>query len=271
MAATLRAGDPGADGRPATTGGPNATGGPSVASKIFAVLDAFDGTSTSLRLSTIAERTGLPMPTALRMVRELVGWGGLERQRDGSYRVGRRLWALGVSAPCVRRIRRAAAAPMRELCAVTGLEVHLAVLDGTEALVVDGFSGSAGHAGQDGERLPLHASAAGKVLLAHAPPSTLDAVLAAGLPRLTPYTIDAPGRLAGQLRRTRRTGTAFAYEETRLGQVAAAAPVREEGGGAVVAALGVTGASRTNLAAHTGALAKAAARTSRNLAAAFTG
>lgn len=46
--------------------------GPSVASKIFAVLDAFDGSASSLRLSVIAVRTGMPMPTALRVVRELV-------------------------------------------------------------------------------------------------------------------------------------------------------------------------------------------------------
>jgi IclR family transcriptional regulator, acetate operon repressor len=216
---------------------PSDVTGPSVASKIFAVLDTFEDASSSLRLTEIAARTGIPMPTALRLVRELVSWGGLERQGDGSYRVGSRLWTLGAGAPCVRRIRRAAAPSLQALFAGTGQEVHLAVLDGTEALVL-GAVGRHTEA-HDGDRLPLHASAVGKVLLAHAPPSVLDAVQLRGLTRLTPYTVDAPGRLAGQLRRVRTIGIASAYEEIRLGRASIAAAVLDQAG-AVVAAIGLT-------------------------------
>jgi IclR family acetate operon transcriptional repressor len=233
------------------------TGGPSVASKIFAVLDTFDDASSSLRLTEITERTGIPMPTALRLVRELVSWGGLERQGDGSYRVGSRLWALGTGAPCMRRIRRAAAPALQGLFAVTGLEVQLAVLDGTEALVLDAVGRRA--EAHDGDRLPLHASGVGKVLLAHASPPVLDAVLRHGLTRLTPYTVDSPGRLAGQLRQVRTTGIASAHEEVRLGRVSIATAVRDQAG-AVVAAIGLTVAGTANPSRYVRDLKHAAAQ-----------
>jgi IclR family transcriptional regulator, acetate operon repressor len=228
-----------------------------VASKIFAVLDTFDDTSASLRLTEIAERTGLPMPTALRMVRELVTWGGLERQGDGSYRVGRRLWALGTGAPCMRRIRRAASSSLHGLFAVTGQEVQLAVLDGTEALVLDAVGRRA--EAHDGDRLPLHASAVGKVLLAHAPGRVLDAVLRRGLTRLTPYTVGSPGRLAGQLRQVRAAGVASAYEEIRVGRASVATAVLDQAG-AVVAAIGLTTAGPADPSRYLRDLKLAAAR-----------
>ncbi|MFE2319758.1 helix-turn-helix domain-containing protein [Streptomyces sp. NPDC059441] len=40
---------------------------------VFSVLDAFMGAPATLRLTEIARRTGLPVPTALRMVPRQVG------------------------------------------------------------------------------------------------------------------------------------------------------------------------------------------------------
>ncbi|CAM5253288.1 hypothetical protein SCANM63S_00244 [Streptomyces canarius] len=48
----------------------------SVAGRVLSVLDAFGDAPGTLRLTDIARRTGLPAPTALRMVRELVAWAG---------------------------------------------------------------------------------------------------------------------------------------------------------------------------------------------------
>ncbi|MFD0394943.1 IclR family transcriptional regulator C-terminal domain-containing protein [Streptomyces nogalater] len=65
-----------------------------------------------------------------------------------------------------------------------------------------------------GERLPPHATAAGKVLLAH---GLLAAPAAAE--RYTPRTLTAPGPLAAHLARARATGLAEAHEEHRLGEL----------------------------------------------------
>ncbi|MEV0573298.1 MULTISPECIES: IclR family transcriptional regulator [unclassified Streptomyces] len=196
--------------------------GESVAGRLFSVLDAFEsGGPPALRLTDIAARTGLPAPTALRLVRELVSWGGLERGADGRYRLGLRLRVLGAAAPCPRGLLDAALPALRALAARTGGHADLAVVSdppagGVLCLV-------------SGERPPMHATAYGKVLLA-APP--------AELPRHTRHTVVSPGVLAGQLARVRAAGLAVCAEEFRLGEVSVAAPVRGPVG--TVGALGVT-------------------------------
>ncbi|MFE5895951.1 IclR family transcriptional regulator [Streptomyces sp. NPDC056488] len=196
--------------------------GESVAGRLFSVLDAFEGGGpVALRLTDIAARTGLPAPTALRMVRELVAWGGLERGADGTYRLGLRLRALGAAAPCPRGLLDAALPALRALGARTGGHADVAVLQGPPAGGVLCLV--------SGERLPAHATAYGKVLLAAPPPN---------LPRLTRHTVVVPGVLAGQLERVRAAGLAVCAEEHRLGEVTVAAPLRGPAG--TVAALGVT-------------------------------
>ncbi|MFD7415600.1 IclR family transcriptional regulator [Kitasatospora purpeofusca] len=220
--------------------------GESVAGRLFSVLDAFEGGGVGgrppvLRLTDIAARTGLPAPTALRLVRELVAWGGLERGADGGYRLGLRLRVLGAAAPCPRGLLDAALPALRELGARTGGHADLAVLAGPSA---DGVLCLVG-----GDRPSPHATAYGKVLLA-APP--------AELPRHTRHTVVSPGVLAGQLARVRAAGLAVCAEEFRLGEVTVAAPVRGEGG--TVGAVGVTVPTGVPLDRVVAAVRAAAAR-----------
>ncbi|MFC9704631.1 IclR family transcriptional regulator [Streptomyces sp. NPDC056943] len=218
--------------------------GESVAGRLFSVLDAFDvtrGGPAALRLTDIAARTGLPAPTALRMVRELVAWGGLERGADGTYRLGLRLRALGAAAPCPRGLLDAALPALRALGARTGGHADVAVLSGpADGGVLCLVSG---------ERLPGHATAYGKVLLT-APP--------AELPRLTRHTVASPGPLAAQLARIRAEGLAVCAEEHRLGEITVAAPVGGPAG--PVAALGVTVTAGVPLERVTAAVREAARR-----------
>jgi IclR family transcriptional regulator, acetate operon repressor len=197
----------------------------SMVGRAFSILDAFTDESVGLRLSTISRRTGLPLPTTLRLVRELVSWGGLERQADGSYRLGARLWALGVRAPCIRQLVETGRPHLRRLHATTGLAVQLVVMDGREGLVVDALGAGAG---TRGSRVPLHTTAAGKVLLAHAADSLRYGVLG-DLARVTPYSITAPGLLERQLATIRAGSLALAKEEQTLGEIEIAAPVGTAG------------------------------------------
>ncbi|GIG67409.1 IclR family transcriptional regulator [Phytomonospora endophytica] len=190
-----------------------------VVARSLSVLDAFGDGVPSLRLSAIAARTGLPAPTTLRLVRELVAWGGLERQADGSYRLGTRLWVLGNRAPCPQRLRDAVGLPI--LHAATGHSAHVAVADTAGALVI----GESGGLVPDGTLLPWHATAAGLVLLAWADDDVRASALAAPA-RLTPYTVTAPGLLTERLRRIRHGEVAVSREEWRPGRthVAVAVP-----------------------------------------------
>ncbi|WP_041939731.1 MULTISPECIES: IclR family transcriptional regulator [Frankia] len=209
----------------------------SAVGRALAVLDVFDG-ATCLRLTTIAARTGLPLPTALRLVRELVAWGGLERQADGSYRLGTRLWVLGGQVPCQRRLAEAGQPYLRGLRTATGRAVTLTCLDGDRLLVVDEL----GETGAAGSHLPLHATAAGKLLLAHGPDDLRRQILG-NLVRITPYTVTAPGLLLRQLADIRRGSLATTQEERRLGECEIAAPVGPMGEAGPAAALSVTAPS----------------------------
>ncbi|MCX5327988.1 IclR family transcriptional regulator [Streptomyces sp. NBC_00140] len=192
-----------------------------VAGRLLSVLDAFVDAPATLRLTEIARRTGLPMPTTLRMVRELVAWGGLERAADGSYRLGTRIRALGAAAPCPRGLLDLSLPALRTLTSRTGGHADIAVPSNGTALCL-----------VSGERLPLHATAAGKILLAHGHCPQAE------VRRHTRHTVTAPGTLGSQLIRIRETGLATAHEEYVLGELSFAAPVlhRER----VVAAVFVT-------------------------------
>ena len=218
--------------------GNTSTPGASVTSRALALLGAFDEHHRRLTLTELAERAGLPMPTAHRLVGELVAWGALARTPTGEYVVGRRLWDLGLLAPVQTGLRELASPYLHDLYGATLATVHLAVRDGTEVLYVDRLAGHASVpvVSSVGSRLPLHATGVGKVLLAHAPAEVQHAVLA-DLPRITPYTITQPGLLRRQLARVLRDGYATTVEEMSLGACSVAVPIRR--GADVVAALGI--------------------------------
>jgi len=221
--------------------------GASVASRLLAVLASFDTDHQRLSLSEIARRAGLPPATAHRLVGELENWHGLRRGADGRYEIGRRLWDVGILAPVQRDLREVALPYLQDVHATTGETVHLAVRDGLSALYVERIVGrtSARVLSRTGVRLPLHATAVGKMLLAGSPPDVVRAALAAPA-RVTAHTITQPGRLHRELTEARRRGFARTAEELTPGAWSVAVPIAlgdGDGDGRTVAALGIVVAS----------------------------
>jgi DNA-binding IclR family transcriptional regulator len=214
----------------------------SVAARLFAILDAFSTPSagTSLTLTAIARRSGLPLSTTHRLVGEWVAWGGLTRQEDGRYTLGMRLWEIGVQTPTARNLRTIALPYLEDLYETTREHVHLAVLDGRDALYLEKLSGH--HAvriiSRVGGRLPLHSTGVGLVLLAYAPTAVTEAYLASTLPRFLPQTVTSPDELRRRLAAIRQQGIAHMSEEMTAGSSSLAAPVRDRTG-QVVAALSI--------------------------------
>jgi len=216
--------------------------GVTVTGRVLAILTSFDARHRSLRLSEIAARAGLSLPTTHRLVAELAG-GMLVRLDSGAYVIGRRLWDLGLLAPVQTGLREIASPFLHDIYGATLATVHLAVRDGTQVLYLDRLAGHASVpvVSKIGSRLPMHATGVGKVLLAYAPDEVQRAVLA-DLRRITPYTRTQPGRLRHDLARARQEGFAQTNEEMSLGACSVAVPVRGAAND-VVAALGVVVAS----------------------------
>jgi DNA-binding IclR family transcriptional regulator len=212
--------------------------GVSVTSRALALIGAFDENHRRLTLTELSDRAGLPMPTAHRLIRELVEWGALARSSTGEYVVGRRLWDIGLLAPLQAGLVELASPYLHDLYGATLATVHLAVRDGVEVLYLERLRGSTSVpiVSTVGSRLPLHATGVGKVLLAHAPTPVQQQVLA-DLPRITPYTVTQPGRLRRQLAQALRDGYATTVEEMSLGACSVAVPIRNRDD--VVAALGI--------------------------------
>ncbi|MBA3783008.1 IclR family transcriptional regulator [Nocardioides sp. InS609-2] len=225
--------------------GNSSSPGATVTSRALALLGAFDEDHRRLTLTELADRAGLPVPTAHRLAAELVAWGALARVSDGRFVIGRRLWDIGLLAPLQAGLVELASPYLNDLYGATLATVHLAVRDGTEVLYLDRLRGNSSVpiVSTVGTRLPMHATGVGKVLLAHAPAEVQRAVLA-DLPRLTAYTLTQPGHLRRQLTQVRRVGYATTSEEMSLGACSAAVPIRR--GDAVVAALGIVVASLRN-------------------------
>lgn len=212
--------------------------GATVVSRALALLFAFDDAHRRLTLSELARRADLPVPTAHRLVGELVAGGALVRRPSGEYVVARRLWQTGLLAPVETGLREVAAPFMNDLHAATRATVHLAVREGTEVLYLERLSGrtSVPVVSTVGSRLPLHATGVGKMLLAHAPEDVVEAALAR-LARVTPYTITQPVRMREQLERVRHDGYATTVEEMTLGACSVAVPVTASE--RVIGALGI--------------------------------
>jgi DNA-binding IclR family transcriptional regulator len=207
--------------------------------KLLAVLDAFTRERPRLTLSEIARAVGVPLSTAHRLVGELTAWGGLERDEDGGYRVGLRVWELGALAPRGLGLREAALPFMEDLYEVTHENVQLGVRDGHEVLFVERFAarGAVTVLTQVGGRFALPPTGVGLVLLAHAPTEVQEAVLAAPLTRHTRQTVVDPARLRGLLAEVRRSGHAISDRQVTDDAVSVAAPVWQRG--SVVAALSI--------------------------------
>ena len=118
--------------------------------------------------------------------------------------------------------------------------VQLAVRDGHEIVYVERLAHPEAVRvfSRVGGRWPLHPTAVGQVLLAHAPAVVQESVLAERLPAFTPRTITDPVVLRRMLAAVRRDGVAVCDGMIDLAALSVAAPVRGEDD-SVVAALSV--------------------------------
>jgi DNA-binding IclR family transcriptional regulator len=237
--------------------------------RAFAVLEAFSPTSPALTLSEIARRADLPLTTTHRLVGELCASHALERDVDGTYRIGLRLWEIASLAPRGVPLREAALPFLEDLYEVTHENAQLGVREGHDVVYIERIAGrrAVSVLTRVGGRFPLHASGIGLVLLAHAPQAVQRSVLEGPLRRFTDHTITDPVRLGRVLAQVRRDGVAISDRQVTDDAMSVAAPITDAGGG-VIAALSVVAAASGAVAERLAPAVRAAALgTSRALSA----
>jgi IclR family acetate operon transcriptional repressor len=214
----------------------------SVVGRVGAILDAFDNRHLEMGVSELSRRSGLPKSTTARLAAELTTYGFLERTDSAELRLGTKLFELGELASSQRKLREVALPYMADLRQVSRQTVHLGVLAGTDVVYVEIVRSrdAPRMPSQVGGRLPAHAAAVGKAMLAFSPDAVVQAVIDQGLPAVGPRTITAPGLLLRELRRIKDSGIAYESEESGHGVGCAASPIFGADG-LPVAALSISG------------------------------
>lgn len=218
-------------------GGPGTAEGLQSLARGLVVLRVLAGATEPLTLAEVARRAGLNRAVARRVLLTLADVGYvLSRGRDFSLRP--RVLELGEAYRASLRLPSQALPEMRRLSRATGQSISLGVLDGVEVVYVQRVAGAriVDAVLNVGTRLPVHATAIGRVLLAALPPEEAADLLGPGpYEALTPRTVTDPARLREILDDVRARGYARSDEEYELGLTTLAAPVVDDG--AVVAAV----------------------------------
>jgi DNA-binding IclR family transcriptional regulator len=193
------------------------------ADRTLDVLEALAAAPHRPTLAELARMLGIPRSSLHGVLRTLLARGWI--RTDGSrFALGMR--ALGVGAAFVETDDTVAllGPVLDDLSERFGETVHLGRLDGADVVYLAKresvhplrlFSAI-------GRRLPAHATALGKALLAQRPADELATLLPDPLPRLTEHTITRLDELLGDLEATRRAGYAVDQEENSDGIVCVA-------------------------------------------------
>src|SRR5271165_3322803 len=222
-------------------------------------------------VTEVARELAVHKSTASRLLaaldrRELVA----QDTARGKFRLGVGIVRLAGAASQKLDVVQESRPVCRALAQEVGETVNLAILSGHDALYLDQVAGPAALSPHNwaGQRVPLHATSDGKVLLAYLPDAELAACLTPPLARFTERTITAMAEFPALLAEVRRRGYATAVDELEAGLTAIAAPVRNAEG-SVIASISASGPSfripADRIPVLAGLVRRAAAEVSRRL------
>ena len=161
--------------------------------------------------SELARHLDVHTSTALRLVQPLLDARLVRRDADGSYQLGMRLAELGQGVLDELDLRTVARKHLVALAEATRATVHLSQLIDDRIVYVDKIESASPVRtwSRIGRSVPLHTSAASKVVLAHLPPERRDALLDRHeFPRHTDATITDPNAFREQLEQVAAQGYA---------------------------------------------------------------
>jgi DNA-binding IclR family transcriptional regulator len=199
--------------------------------RVLAVLKELARYPDGVGLEELTRVIGSPKPTVHRALGALRRAGLADQDSRGQYLLGDEFLRLAFAHHEVRPEHVRVRPVLEALAARFGETAHYAVLDGREIVYrakVDPPSGAVRLTSTVGGRNPAHATAVGKLLLAHQL-GTVEAVATwigdSPLARRTPQTQCTPEGLHRELQATRERGYAVDDQENEVGINCLALPV----------------------------------------------
>jgi IclR family acetate operon transcriptional repressor len=226
--------------------------------RAVALLEALAAAGGPLGTNELARRTGINASTVSRVLATLLEAGFVEREPGAQrWQLGLRLVHLGNAALARLDLRDLARPLLEQLVRETGETATLSLPAHGEGVTVDFAPSphSVSSRAEIGRASVAHATAVGKLVLAHTP-----GALAALAERYTPRTLTTLAEIEHAVGEVRSAGIAEAAGEREPGLNAIAAPVLADDG-RLVAVLGLQGPERFDAAARRAAaepLARAA-------------
>jgi DNA-binding IclR family transcriptional regulator len=196
-----------------------------------------------LGVREIGRRLDMSPPTVHRLLATLVSYDLVQRvEARSEYRLGWACLALGRSVLSGTDIAQVAPEVAHRLRDATEETVTAQVRVGDEQVVVveaEGLHELRRRVGI-GRRLPLHAGASGRAILASLSSAEIAAYLAKPLSRVGPNTLTDPEALRQRLDEVRKLGYTTSHQESVVGVAAASVPVFGQDG-RVAGSLSVSG------------------------------
>lgn len=185
-------------------------------------------------VTEVANALDIHKSTAYRLLTTLRDRGLVEQDASSEkYRLGFGIVLLASSVRADLDILRCARPICESLSEETQETVTMAVPDGADAVIVHQTisRSSALNVDWQGQHTPLHATAAGKLLLLHMPASQRGRILKKPLERFTENTIVDPNLLEEHLREIPELGYSYTIEELEEGLNAVGAEIWAADGG----------------------------------------
>lgn len=207
------------------------------------VMEELSAAPSDVGVSELSRRLGVSKATVYRLLTTLESQGFARQNPDTArYGLGAALRRIAHASVLEFDLAADARSFLDELRDVSGHTVHLAVLEGTEAVyVARAASGNPIQvASAVGDRCPAHCVSTGKVLLAYADTTVVESLASNGLEPYTDLSPTSLDDLERDLERVRDEGFWINWGEWRREVRGAAAPVWGPTG-TVLAAIGVCG------------------------------
>jgi DNA-binding IclR family transcriptional regulator len=196
--------------------------------RALTLLDTLSCSDSPLGTRELARSLSYPLTATHRLLASLEAHGFVQKdQETEKYSPGTKILQLGSRLLEKLDFRRVAIPIMRDMRDRCNETVDLFIADGLERVCVESVQSrqSVRWVAAVGTRLPIHAGAAGKVLLAYLPPERLDAVLSKNLEKVTASTITDSVLLRHELEMVRLNGWACSVGEGVTGNACVAAPI----------------------------------------------